>query len=753
MRIIFLFIFYLGFFLSSVGLNGEKPTSVSDCHNVEKTTSLQSSKVVDECVAGPILNCVDIEITPFKDYGTFSRNCIGNVKLQASGGTAGDCGSNNILRWEVFFDAFSDGIVDRIASSSLLGQPEYEWKKVMKYAGANINSEWMEVQNEYPNHVFADSIYVLYLSPTNRPFPIVSLPYFQLRAGDVPHLVNWHIYNECNGSTTCSSNVTVKDFQAPIPYCVHGEDLYVSQIEEKLKVFAADFNRGAYDNCSEDEEISVTFDGVPPILSQLNQNHYFKDQNGVSVVATSTEFNAGLAYEWIPDRKCSAKMFGIGSANIQIDFWDEQWNTDFCDVLIRVFCDCPSGEQVVMSGIVTTPAGKPVPEVNVTFYSLQTEYPLVDTTGGSGMFFSTHALFRDYQIVPSKNDYYNNGVNTLDLVFIQRHILFLQRFDEDYKWIAADANNDGNISVADLSEFRKVILGISPTFVNKSWRFVTKNGHVNLVNLTFPESYMEEDVDGDRKDLDFTAVKIGDVTGDVDTGFEGIVETETRIDSDFIMKIEDAFVDENELVRLPIIAGNDISFYGFQGTLMMPGLEFVNIEVGNLNITEDEIGVIGQDKLTFSFSRPQVLYAEAGDILFTLVLKAKFPINIGDVAQMTSDITASEYYDHHFNTGRLKLEIIENIEADLLPQILYQNIPNPFDEGTQIMFRLNSNRTATLRVFDVTGKLIWNKEINGIAGLNRVDINRNELVSTSGFLFYSIESGDFTDFKKMVIFK
>jgi hypothetical protein len=41
-----------------------------------------------------------------------------------------------------------------------------------------------------------------------------------------------------------------------------------------------------------------------------------------------------------------------------------------------------------------------------------------------------------------KNDDYLNGVSTLDLVMIQRHILSISKFTDPFNIIAADINND-----------------------------------------------------------------------------------------------------------------------------------------------------------------------------------------------------------------------------------------------------------------------------------------------------------------------
>ena len=66
-----------------------------------------------------------------------------------------------------------------------------------------------------------------------------------------------------------------------------------------------------------------------------------------------------------------------------------------------------------------------------------------------------------------------NGVSTLDLVKIQRHILGLEELNSPYKLIAADVNADNEIKASDLTELRKLILGIITDLpTNESWRFV-----------------------------------------------------------------------------------------------------------------------------------------------------------------------------------------------------------------------------------------------------------------------------------------
>ncbi|NOS84659.1 MAG: T9SS type A sorting domain-containing protein [Ignavibacteria bacterium] len=83
---------------------------------------------------------------------------------------------------------------------------------------------------------------------------------------------------------------------------------------------------------------------------------------------------------------------------------------------------------------------------------------------------------------------------------------------------------------------------------------------------------------------------------------------------------------------------------------------------------------------------------------------------------------------------------------------LSQNYPNPFNPETTIKFALPVGGNVTLKVFDVTGRLV-SEIVNGNlqAGLHEVNFNASNL--SSGAYFYKLETKDFTDIKKMVLVK
>ncbi|MEZ4956438.1 MAG: hypothetical protein R2825_22965 [Saprospiraceae bacterium] len=80
-------------------------------------------------------------------------------------------------------------------------------------------------------------------------------------------------------------------------------------------------------------------------------------------------------------------------------------------------------------------------------------------TDSQGVFnFNNVPVGQDYTLTPQLDVDPLNGVTTLDLYYLQRHILGIELLDSPYKIIAADANRSGAVTTFDVVEIRKVIL-------------------------------------------------------------------------------------------------------------------------------------------------------------------------------------------------------------------------------------------------------------------------------------------------------
>lgn len=94
-----------------------------------------------------------------------------------------------------------------------------------------------------------------------------------------------------------------------------------------------------------------------------------------------------------------------------------------------------------------------------------------------------------------------------------------------------------------------------------------------------------------------------------------------------------------------------------------------------------------------------------------------------------------------------EVEIGTHLQYDLS-----QNYPNPFNPTTQINYTIPKDGFVTLKVFDLTGKEIMTVvNETKIAGYNSAYIDASNL--TSGAYFYKLQSGSFTETKKMFLIK
>lgn len=83
---------------------------------------------------------------------------------------------------------------------------------------------------------------------------------------------------------------------------------------------------------------------------------------------------------------------------------------------------------------------------------------------------------------------------------------------------------------------------------------------------------------------------------------------------------------------------------------------------------------------------------------------------------------------------------------------LFNNYPNPFNPSTLIKFQIKDLKLVTLKVYDITGKLVTTL-INEKLQPGEYNISFDGKDLASGVYIYRIEAGDFKDTKKMMLIK
>ena len=88
---------------------------------------------------------------------------------------------------------------------------------------------------------------------------------------------------------------------------------------------------------------------------------------------------------------------------------------------------------------------------------------------------------------------------------------------------------------------------------------------------------------------------------------------------------------------------------------------------------------------------------------------------------------------------------------------LEQNFPNPFNPRTTISFDLKGGADAALSIYDIRGRLVWNRDLSGLgAGSHKVAWEGSDdsgAQVSSGVYFYRLSEGNSNTARKMILMK
>ena len=95
-----------------------------------------------------------------------------------------------------------------------------------------------------------------------------------------------------------------------------------------------------------------------------------------------------------------------------------------------------------------------------------------------------------------------------------------------------------------------------------------------------------------------------------------------------------------------------------------------------------------------------------------------------------------------------------NSNSIILPEKLklYQNYPNPFNPVTKITFNIPVSGNISIRVYDITGKVIKTL-VNEFRNAGTYYTEFNGADVSSGVYYYKMETGNFSEIKKMILLK
>ncbi len=410
--------------------------------------------------------------------------------------------------------------------------------------------------------------------------------------------------------------------------------------------------------------------------------------------------------------------------------------------------------QVEVTGQVRTINGLPVPGVAVTLQVGEEETQFMSNTDGE--FATGKVAGCDVRHLGFfKEDRPINGVSTLDLIFIQKHILDIQLLDSPYKMIAADVNNSQNISTLDLINLRKVVLGINREFTNNSvWRFIPANYEfpdpANPWLEAFPED-LDFNVLGRNLDLAYVAVKTGDINGSADLG-AGLGVDPRSEDRQVRLVVADQELTAGRTYRLPVAVADAMQVSGYQFSLRYDpaALSLQQIEEGMLPaMSTDNFAVFaGQGLINTSWNEAAPNALSAGDVLFTLEFTALRNGTLGEVLSLGAAVEPVAYDEALAGLG-IQLTFTPRPVAATFE--LYQNQPNPVQSQTVIPFFLPDAAAVRITIFDGSGRVVRTVQQQFAAGMNQWTLNRSELPAAPGILYYQVETDQATATRRMIL--
>ena len=533
------------------------------------------------------------------------------------------------------------------------------------------------------------------------------------------YLITWSAESICSAVSTCSHLVTITDEKAPTPYCRSGITTALTppadpNLDPYVEIWASDFDLGSFDNCDPDVELS--FD--PDDLSVKSIRFTCED---------------------------------LGSNTVTLWVTDDMGNQDFCNTILNIQANngvCPDTAGMMIAGHIETEFGDMIENVEVGLQFMIDASMVYDHTNVNGEFaFHNLDSYFDYELFGISSDDYMNGVSTLDLIMIQRHILGLESLDSPYKLIAADINSNSDISAGDLLDLRRLILGVTAELPsNDSWRFVDKTyKFVDAENpWPFKESIQVYDLQNDDMKNDFVAVKIGDVNSSANIRSGGNIDK--RADSKLELVHDVLELSDNGEYLIPFYLKEDQSISGIQLFLEYDdrSFEVIGLESGRFDVNESDY-YIGDDVLSFVWFKERAIQTTAEDALFYITVKSNRKLD-ADLFSIGNYAKQSELYDHNFNENSIVLERRQNAFQNRL----FQNVPNPFNSVTTIDFELAKRENAQIVIYDTNGRLVKHYEGLFKKGINSVIVSYDEL-NGNGIYYYQLETESFSATRKMIL--
>lgn len=543
---------------------------------------------------------------------------------------------------------------------------------------------------------------------------------YPLKVGS--YFVRWKAKDDCGNSGESICKISIVDTKAPVAQCISTISTTVMNTNGAVSIWAKDFDPDgkSIDECG---------------------NALFYSFSSTSPNVPSMAFRC----EDIPNGITVTK-------ELAVYVYDKAGNKDVCWVKLRIddtsnVCPDSVHASTLVSGIIMTPSGQHLQSAQVFIENKNVNSMSSEQTNVAGEYvFNNIAPSQGYEIKAQKSDDLLNGISTLDLILIQRHILGIQHFDSAYKTIAADANADKRVSALDIVELRRLLLGHTSALAHgQSWKFLNANQKFSDIRNPWPlqENWNLDITEVDLKDQNFIAIKLGDVNG---SAIANSLVSGARSNEYVYLKSDDKKVKKGEYVHV-IFTVKQKQLYGLQMSLDLSGGQWIDLSSDRLKLSESN-WLVSEGQMDISWN---IMEPTNEEVDFQLSFEATRDGWLSDILSINEHGVKSElYHGIEIESKHLDLQFNRSpLEHSTIFE-LHQNIPNPFNGETVIPFYISQEGRVDLSVFDMTGRSIYSQKQNFKAGKNTILLNRDQLKST-GVMYYQLNFKEQVATRKMIM--
>jgi len=494
----------------------------------------------------------------------------------------------------------------------------------------------------------------------------------------------------CGNETVLNHSFAVVDRRAPRPVCINGLTVELEPAPPGdsigvagVPIFVENFIASSTFDCSGDVQYSIN----------LIDEEFNPEQDGLVLTCAD-----------------------LGTVVVEIYAWDNAGNRESCETYVLVqdrqepVCNADNLGHV--SGLVTTPELAPLPGASVRLAGPFERTQFTDDTGE----YSFANLQKDYtyQVTPVYNQDHVNGVSTYDIYLIQQHILGVEPFTSPYQFIAADANRSGTVSVSDMVQIRKLVLSVDVTLAdNTSWRFVDSRHSFdqpqNALIDGFPERVIVRSLPADSLIFDFTAVKIGDVSGNALTDIADV--RSFYAEGPLGLLVDDMALQPGVLYPVPVRISAVEKLQSLQFALAVnPELARLRKVQGEL-LTENQMAVFAEAQtITTSWVAPPGKNALPDTSLLTLMLEVDRPVYISDILSLSPRYTGEEAIVN----GEMYIPELQFKDNAAMQELMQAAIyPNPVRSGQDVVltFTLQTSSQVDVQIIDGRGRTLTQKQV------------------------------------------